>query len=391
MENMIPRTLTGRIQHFLERYPIVTVTGPRQSGKLTLLRHLYKEYEIVSLEDPDVLTRVREDPRLFLRQHPELTIIDEAQRFPELFSFMQSHIDWSGKDGMYILTGSHNILLIEGISQSLAGRTAILRLLPLSIQEIRSWREARNDAPLEYESHIIKGGYPRVHDKNLEPEDYYPFYIKTFVERDIRLIRNVSDLHLFHRFLKLCAGRIGQLVNASSLANDCGITQPTARQWLSLLEESYIVHLLRPYHRHYNKQVVKTPKLYFHDTGLACSLLGIKRAESVLTHYLGGALFENMVVSEALKSAWNRGEEEAMWFWRDHSGNEVDLIMESDGDVSAIEIRSGATYLPEMFRGVEFWQRVTGTPKSACRVIYGGSVSMETARGTLQSWRDMAF
>lgn len=380
---MIDRELTGRIQYFLDKYPVVIVTGPRQSGKSTLLRNAFNDYTYLSMEDPDVLMLAREDPRLFLKQYPERVIIDEAQRFPELFSWLQTHVDKADRTGMYILSGSHNFLLMERISQSLAGRTAVLKLLPFSLTEL-SHAGIHFDEPDEA---IFKGFYPRLHDKNLHPHEFYPFYIQTYVERDVRQLVNVSDTSNFIKFVKLCAGRIGQLLNLSSLGNECGISQPTAQSWLSVLESSYIVYLLKPYHQNFNKRLVKTPKLYFHDVGLACSLLAISNEEQIFSHYQRGSLFENLIISGYLKMMHNQAKEPAMYFWRDNSGNEIDLILEQDGRVDVWEIKSGATYHSDHFKGLRFWEKATGKVPAG-GVVYGGDKDLATKHGRLLSWKN---
>ena len=262
VSDMIERILKTRLLELTKKYPIVTLTGPRQSGKSTLLKASFPEYKYVSLEDPDMRLFATEDPRGFLATYPDKTIIDEVQRVPSIFSYIQTHTDKENKEGMYLLAGSHNFLLMESINQSLAGRTAILRLLPFSHLEMKEG----NILPPTVNEEIFKGAYPRLYDKDITPTDYYPFYIQTYVERDVRLMRNIGDLSKFIRFLKLCAGRIGQLLNISSLANECGVSVTTATSWISILEASYICYLLKPDHNNYAKRLVKAPKLYFYDT-----------------------------------------------------------------------------------------------------------------------------
>ena len=274
---MIKRTLQTKLLELIKKYPIVTLTGPRQSGKSTLLQHSFPDYKYVSLEDPDMHLFATDDPRGFLATYPDKTIIDEAQRVPSLFSYIQTHTDKEGREGMYLLAGSHNFLLMESINQSLAGRTAVLKLLPFSHTEMKD----SGILPRSVDEEIFKGSYPRLYDKDIAPSDYYPFYIQTYVERDVRLLKNIGDLSKFIRFIKLCAGRIGQLLNISSLANECGVAVSTISTWISVLEASYICYLLKPDHNNYAKRLVKTPKLYFYDTGLACSLLDIRMHEQV--------------------------------------------------------------------------------------------------------------
>jgi predicted AAA+ superfamily ATPase len=380
---MIARTIQQKIENLASKFPVVTLTGPRQSGKSTLLRHAFPDYQYVSLENLDVRTFATEDPHGFLKTYPRHVIIDEAQRVPTLFSYIQTHVDEVDEPGLYILSGSHNFLLMETVNQSLAGRTAILKLLPFSHDE----KVSGGILPSTIDEEIFYGGYPRIFDKNISPTDYYPFYLQTYVERDVRMMKNIGDLSAFIRFLKLCAGRIGQLLNLSSLANDCGISVPTASSWLSLLEASYICHLLRPDWNNFSKRLVKTPKLYFYDTGLACSLLDISSPSQLATHYLRGGLFENLVITNFLKRAWNKGYEADLRFWRDSQGNEVDLLL-YDGSThpTAYEIKSGATFNTDFFSGLTKWASLSDTPTTSLNVIYSGKDSLTTSKGTLLAW-----
>jgi predicted AAA+ superfamily ATPase len=379
---MVNRDLKDKLVYLFQKYPIVTITGPRQSGKSTLLRTTFPDYKYVSLEDPDVRLFVEEDPRGFLLTYPDKTIIDEAQRVPRLFSYLQTHVDKENKSGMYLLAGSDNFLLMESINQSLAGRTAILQLLPFSHKEMCN----ANIQPKTVDEEIFYGAYPRLYDKGIEPNDFYPYYIQTYVERDVRLIQNIGDLSKFVRFLKLCAGRIGQLLNISSLANECGVTAVTLSSWISILEASYICYLLKPDYNNFAKRLVKTPKLYFYDTGLACSLLDITSAQQVSTHFLRGGLFENLVINEFLKSDYNIGVQPNLTFWRDNIGNEIDLLRYSDGNVYAYEIKSGATYSSDFFKGISKWAKLSNTPTERCNVIYTGEQNMITSNGNLIKW-----
>nr|WP_297167011.1 ATP-binding protein [uncultured Dysgonomonas sp.] len=379
---MINRTLSSKLIDLAKKYPIVTLTGPRQSGKSTLLRMCFPEYQYISLEDPDMRLYALEDPRGFLSTYPNKTIIDEVQRVPELFSYLQTHVDNENKEGMYLLAGSHNFLLMQHIGQSLAGRTAVLRLLPFSHKEMK----AGYILPPSIDEEIFNGAYPRIYDKGISPIDFYPFYIQTYVERDVRLMKNIGDLSKFIRFLKLCAGRIGQLLNLSSLANECGIAVSTAQAWVSLLEASYILYLLKPDHNNYAKRLVKTPKLYFYDTGLACSLLEIKDASQISTHFLRGGLFENLVINEFIKEAYNKGQEANLTFWRDSTGNEVDLLQYIDGKPHAFEIKSGATYSKDYFKGIDKWAKLSEATSDQCFAIYTGDKSLKTSKGDVISW-----
>lgn len=379
---MIGRTLKSKLTEMSTKYPIVTLTGPRQSGKSTLLKNSFPDYKYVSLEDPDMRLFATDDPRGFLTTYPDKTIIDEVQRVPSLFSYIQTHTDKENKEGMYLLAGSHNFLLMENVNQSLAGRTAILKLLPFSHHEM----DEGKILPSNINNEIFTGAYPRIYDKGINPNDYYPFYIQTYVERDVRLLRNIGDLSKFIKFLKLCAGRIGQLLNLSSLANECGISVTAATNWLSILEASYICYLLKPDYNNYAKRLVKTPKLYFYDTGLACSLLDIQNAGQITTHFLRGGLFENLVINEFVKECYNKGIEPSLSFWRDSTGNEVDLLRTTGGKQYAYEIKSGATYSPDFFKGISKWAKLSNAATEQCFVIYNGDKNLNTSAGEVKAW-----
>ena len=334
--NMIHRTLQTTLERLASKYPVITLTGPRQSGKSTLLKHAFPEYRYVSLEDLDMREFANNDPRGFLSTFPRRVILDEVQRVPSLFSYIQTHVDETDEPGMYLLADSHNFLLMESVNQSLAGRTAILKLLPFSHKEMTDGGVLPNTT----NEQIYNGSYPRLYDKHLAPFEFYPYYIQTYVERDVRQLKNIGDLSRFIRFIKLCAGRIGQLLNLSSLAVECGVSVPTINSWLSVLEASYICYLLRPDWNNFAKRLVKSPKLYFYDTGLACSLLDIKSPEQLDLHFARGALFENMVINSFIKQAWNEGRDIDLRFWRDNQGNEVDLLVYDGDKPSAFEIKS---------------------------------------------------
>jgi len=301
---MIQRTITKKLLQLAGLFPVVSVTGPRQSGKTTLVRSTFPDYKYVTLEDPDTRMIALNDPRKFLQSHKKGIIIDEAQRAPELFSYIQGIVDQTNKEGEFILTGSQNFLLLEKISQSLAGRVAILKLLPFSLAEIQQAGLNTNNV----DKLIFDGLYPRLYDKKISPVDFYPFYIQTYVERDVKLIKNITNQSAFVKFMKMCAGRTGQLLNISELANSCGITQVTVNSWLSILQASFIIYFLQPHHKNFNKRLVKMPKLYFYDTGLACSLLGIKEKEQLPLHFAYGSLFENFIINEIIKHTLNKGE-----------------------------------------------------------------------------------
>lgn len=376
---MITREISSKILDLSTKFPIVTLTGPRQSGKSTLLRHDFPDYTYLSLEDPDMRDFALSDPRGFLKQYPNHAIFDEIQRVPELFSYIQTHIDNSDETGIYLLAGSQNFLLMQSISQSLAGRTALLKLLPFSRRELHK----ASKLPAAIDLQIFTGFYPRLYDKDIFPCDYYPNYIQTYVERDVRNLLKVSDTNKFIKFIRLCAGRIGQILNMTSLANETGISSTTAEGWMSVLESSYICHRLEPNFNNFNKRVIKSPKLYFYDTGLACSLLGISSADQVKTFYMRGALFENLVINQFIKDAYNQGQNPDLTFWRDSQGNEIDLIQTVATEMTGYEIKSGQTMNSEFFKGLDKWGKLSSTPTDRLNVIYAGDQSMTTNRGNI--------
>jgi len=378
----IPRNAESRLQHFADGYPVVVVTGPRQSGKSTLVRHAFAEHRYVSLEDLDQREFAETDPRGFLNQFSEGVILDEAQRCPALFSYLQTRVDERQRPGEFILTGSQQFDLLSGITQSLAGRAALLTLLPMTYDELqRAGKVGRN-----LDKILFDGAFPPIFDRGLEPHPWHGNYVRTYLERDVRQLINVRDLGTFQRFLKLCAGRSGQLLNLSSLANDCGITHNTAKAWISVLEASYIVHLLPPHHQNFNKRLVKTPKLYFLDTGLASWLLGIRNSEQLTTHVQRGALFETWVISELLKARYNAGETSNLYFWRDRSGHEVDLLIDHGTQLSPLEIKSGQTINRDYFKGLEFWKKLAGESAGKAWLIYGGDSRQTRSDVTILPW-----
>lgn len=379
---MIYRSLQPKLLELSGKFPVITLTGPRQSGKSTLLRNTFPEYKYVSLENPEDRLFAESDPKGFLQTFPDKTIIDEAQRVPKLFSYIQTHVDLSGKDGAYLLAGSQNFLLMQSVSQSLAGRAAVLKLLPLSHRELSE----AGILPKPVEQEIFTGGYPRIYDKDIAPHFYYQSYIQTYIERDVRDIKNIGNLNNFIKFIKLCAGRIGQLLNLSSLANECGIAASTATEWLSILEASYICYRLAPDFNNFNKRIVKTPKLYFYDTGLACSLLNISSGDQLSTHYLKGGLFENLVINEVVKRNYNSALQPDIRFWRDSSGTEIDLIEYRNGRRIACEIKSSQTFSPDFFKGLIKWGTLSGNPVDDNYVIYNGSREYVTANGKVVPW-----
>lgn len=376
---MIPRILSSKIRQLADKFPIVTLTGPRQSGKSTLLRNDFPDYQYISLEDPDIRDFATNDPRGFINTYPEHVILDEIQRVPTLFSYIQTHVDLKDTPGIYMMAGSQNFQLMGSISQTLAGRTALLRLLPFSRMELHN----ASQLPATIDEQIHKGFYPRIYDRDIAPADYYPNYIQTYVERDVRQILNVTDLNKFIKFIRLCAGRVGQILNLTSLATETGISSTTADGWLSVLETSYICYRLEPNFNNFNKRIIKSPKLYFYDTGLACSLLGLSTPDQVGSFYMRGALFENLVINQFIKDSYNQGIIPDLTFWRDSQGNEIDLIHTIATKMTGYEIKSGMTYSPEFFKGLDKWGKISSTPSSRLNVIYGGSSRLVTAHGTL--------
>jgi hypothetical protein len=376
---MIDRTLRAKIQSVKEKFPILTLTGPRQSGKTTLLKTIYHDYPYVSLEDLDNRQLAKQDPRAFLANYPNGAVIDEIQNVPELFSYLQTVVD--SKEIHFALSGSQNFLLLEKITQTLAGRTIILKLLPLSISEIQQKHHISH-----WEDLAFQGFYPRIYHKNIAPVDFYPSYINTYVERDVRSLKNIGDLVTFTNFLKLCAGRIGQILNVQSLATDAGISPNTAKSWLSILETGYIVHFVQPHHNNLGKRIIKSPKLYFYDTGLACSLLGIENADQLRSHYLKGGLFENMVVNEFLKSRFNEGKASNIYFWQSKDRKEIDLVTDNQ---EIYEIKTSQTRQPHLFDNLLYWQKLNPSSTNTPTVIYGGDENQITSQGLFLSWRNL--
>lgn len=363
-KKLIKRELGSKILALAENFPIISVLGPRQSGKTTMVKMLFPNYQYVNLEDMDTRAFAIEDPRLFLKRYNSKIIFDEIQRAPELFSYLQTLVDEEDSPGRFILTGSHNYLLREKISQTLAGRVAIVTLLPFSWNEVYEEKAEINNL-------LFNGFFPKIKSDKISPNDWFPSYIQTYIERDVRLIKNISNLHDFQKFLKLCATRNGQILNLSSLGNECGITHNTAKAWLSVLESSYIIFLLQPYLKNFGKRLVKMPKLYFYDAGLAAHLLGIESPQQLLTHYARGALFESFIISEIAKSCFNKGVIPNVSFWHDHTGNEVDCVFETGGVIKPIEIKSGATITDNFFRGLKYWKKLVPNVNRGY-VIYAG-------------------
>lgn len=381
---MIRRTVETHIRSLLRGFPIVTITGPRQSGKTTLVKVIFSDRPYASLEDPDVRASALDDPRSFLKRFPDGAVFDEAQRCPELFSYLQTVVDADGRMGLYILTGSQQFGLLSGITQSLAGRTAFVELLPFSLGELANAGRLSTELDLM----LYTGCYPPIYDRDVPVRAWLSAYVTAYIERDVRQLIKIQDLETFQRFVRLCAGRTGQLLNLSSLATECGITHNTAKAWISVLEASYVVFLLRPHHANLNKRLVKSPKLYFYDVGLASWLLGIQTPAQIETHPLRGNIFETFIVSELMKSFFNRGERPPLYFWRDSHGNEVDVIVEQGHRLTPIEIKSGRTVTREFFAGLEKWNALAGDSVIQPTLIYGGEESYLHKGIQVRGWRD---
>jgi predicted AAA+ superfamily ATPase len=383
--SIIRRHIEKAFQDLLPKYPILAVTGPRQSGKTTLLKYLLPDFRYVSLEDTDERAFAVTDPIGFLKKYDSKVIFDEVQQAPGLFSYLQTIVDKSGEMGQFVLSGSQNFQLLERITQSLAGRVAIFKLLPFDSGELKG--EGR--LPSEWKSAVIKGFYPAVYDRDLNPSVFYSNYLQTYIDRDVTTLTNVQDLRRFRSFIGLCAGRCGQLLNLSNLANECGISQPTAKSWLSILESSYVVFLLPPYFENFSKRIVKTPKLYFYDTGLASFLLGLRQAEDLDDPALAGSLFENLVIADILKKNHHQYRLQEYWFWRDSAGHEVDLLTRKGGGFEVFEVKSTQTILPKLIEGMEYLTQISKGKVKSRTLVYGGSDSHDRTDFRVRAWHDL--
>jgi predicted AAA+ superfamily ATPase len=386
---MIERLLQPRLLDLATRYPVLTLTGPRQSGKTTLSRMAFPDLPYVSLENPAQRELAQEDPVAFLARYREGAVIDEVQRVPQIFSYLQGMVDEDPRPGRFLLTGSQNLALVNAVTQSLAGRTTLTELLPLSLEEIRRFPSP----PSDLDTLLWQGGYPRIYERDLPAHEWLADYTATYVERDVRQLIKVGDLLLFQTFLRLCAGRTGQILNLSSLANDCGISHPTASSWLSVLEASYIVFRLPPFFANLGKRLIKSPKLYFYDAGLVASLLNVENPRQLDNHPLRGALFETWVIGEIAKAHLHRGRRPRLSFYRDSSGLEIDLVLEKGTELVLVEIKSAQTPSGQYFTAFERFAEALGgreAPRIASRaVVYGGEESQKRSRGELLSWRDL--
>ncbi|SHL01729.1 ATP-binding protein [Fibrobacter sp. UWEL] len=384
---MLNRDITIAILDKAAKFPVITLTGVRQCGKSTLLKQCFANYTYVSLEDPDVRTIAQEDPRGFLKNYGTNVIIDEAQRVPELFSYIQTAVDSNSKCGQYILSGSHNFLLMEQISQSLAGRACILELAPFSIGELSK----SNVRPQTLNEYLLKGSYPRLYDKKISSKEYFSSYTRTYVERDVRLLRNISNAAAFTRFLKLCASRVGSVLNIAELAQDAGINVATANAWISILEASFIVFKLQPYYRNFSKRLIKSPKLYFYDTGLLCYLLNIFNEKQLTQCGIKGNIFESMIIAECLKQHRFAGIEPQAYFWRDSNQQEVDLLIENEDGLWAYEIKSGETMNSKFYDSLNKFANLSGIESTHTSVVYGGDKMFRGEKANYIPWDKVQF
>jgi len=378
-----PRQARSALERLARGFPVVALTGPRQSGKTTLARASFPDKPYVSLENPDERDFAEQDPRRFLARFPEGAILDEVQRCPALLSWLQGVVDEQQSMGQFVLTGSAQFDLIAGMTQSLAGRVGRVELLPLTLAEM----QAGDCIPTSLDKLLLNGGYPAIHQRALAAGDWFPNYVATYLERDVRQLIAVRDLSQFQRFVRMCAARSGQLLNLTALGADCGISAVTAREWLSVLEASYLVTRLPPYFQNFGKRLVKSPKLYFLDVGLMAWLLGIRDELSIATHAARGALFETWVISELIKRRFNAGQPADLYFWRDSSGNEIDVVYETPDGLQALEIKSGSTFASDWTDGLKKWQKFAGDTQTRKPVlIYGGTDSHEREQCFLSGW-----
>lgn len=382
---MINRLLGSKILEAAQKMPVIAVTGPRQSGKSTLVKEIFPDYTYINLEDIEIRKFALDDPKGFLKNLGTHVIIDEVQNVPDLFSYIQVAVDENKMAGRFILSGSQNLQLMQSISQSLAGRVAIFNLLPFSLEELKG---TTFELP-NYENYILQGFYPRIYDQNLNATTWLLDYIQTYVERDLRQILNVSDLGTFRQFIEICAGRIGQLVNFSDIGSYIGVSYQTINKWVNVLQTSFIIHLVRPYHQNYNKRIVKTPKLYFYDTGLACALMNLRTITDLNRHFAKGALFENFIINEIIKNHLNRQILPKHYFWNAAGVHEIDLILDAGGKLFPIEIKSGRTLNTNFFDGFKYFQPLSGALPEDSYLVYGGDEIQTRSVANVIGWNNL--
>jgi uncharacterized protein len=386
-KDMIKRQATSKVLQLAQQFRAVLIMGPRQSGKTTLAKMTFPDKPYASLETPTVRQFAMEDPIQFLAQFPNGAILDEIQRVPTLLSWLQQNLDDTPTvRGKFILTGSNNLLLLESVTQTLAGRVGHIELLPFSVAELSALPNALDDV----NKLLWSGAYPPVQADGITPNDWFASYIRTYIERDVRQLKNIGNLLLFERFLSLCAGRVGQEINFTQLSNDVGADVKTIQSWMGILQASYIVYLLPPFFKNFNKRLTKTPKLYFYDTGLACNLLRISDPNTLVQHPFKGALFENFIVTELLKNRFNQGQRSNLYFWRESSGNEIDVLIDEGLQQTPIEIKSGQTINSDWLKGVKYWQILTKYTGNSY-VIYGGDDIQNRSEGiVIQGWKEIS-
>lgn len=382
---MINRELTSKIQSAATQMPIVAVTGPRQSGKSTLVKYAFPNHRYVNLENIERRNFAREDPKGFLESYSYPVVIDEVQYVPDLLSYIQLIVDENPGEGQFILTGSQNLLLMEQISQSLAGRVAIFNLLPFSLRELMGTSYEQN----KYEPYVVRGSYPRIYEKSLNHTDWLLDYVLTYVEKDVRQLLNVQEADVFRQFIEICAGRIGQIVNFSDIGGVIGVNYQTVKRWISILKTSFLIYTLRPYHKNYNKRIIKSPKLYFYDTGLACALMNIRSADQLNIHFAKGALFENFVINEIMKNQINAGERPNLYFWRSSDGKEVDLIVDKGLHLFPMEMKAGKTLNQKFFKGLEYFNEISNNPPKNASLIYGGDEFQKRSNAHVFGWNHL--
>jgi predicted AAA+ superfamily ATPase len=380
----IDREIKAELVDLALHYPVVMITGPRQAGKTSLARQVFPDKPYYSIENPDVRQQISSDPRAFFTSNPDGAIIDEFQRYPEILSYIQGIVDEKKQNGQFILTGSNNVSMLSKVTQSLAGRVALLKLLPFSIAELGAFEKNYS-----VDDYLLNGFYPRVYADNLNPTKAYRNYYETYVERDIRQILQVKDVSLFQKFIKLCAGRVGQLFNANNLATEVGVSSMTIQAWLSALQATYIVFLVQPWSANISKRLVKTPKLYFYDVGLAAYLLGIENTSHVETHPLRGSLFENMVTLELLKKRYNTGLDNNLYFYRDNHGNEVDIMQEAGYQLDLFEIKSAETFTPHFLKGLDYLKKIIPDRVGKSNLVYAGSDEMTIKEHRIVNYKNL--
>lgn len=378
---MIHREAQDTIKTFAAEFPVVVVTGPRQSGKSTLVKAVFPEKHYISFDELDRLELAKNDPRGFLSKYPEGAIIDEAQKFPELLSYIKNRVDTTKTTGEFIITGSQQFALLSHISESLAGRAGIVQLLPFSTRELKAARKL----PHELDSILFNGLYPAIYDRKITSQHWFSGYVTTYIERDVRAVLNIKELGTFQKFLRMCAARCGQILNISNLANDCGISTHTVRNWINVLEASYIIFRFQPYFNNFGKRLVKSPKLYFYDTGLAAWLLNIQDQQHLSIHPSRGALFENLVITELLKSRFNQGMPAHLYFWRDNIGDEIDVVIDNGQSNIPVEIKSGETIPRDYIKTLKKWEKITHK-KDQAYLIYAGKEHHKTGNITILPW-----